>query len=99
MESYIFLSLLCLSLILGTLILGARHRMSTLGDLRGPESTSFWLGTVSMVQGWPVLGHITKLNDLQVISRSTFIKRRPVNQSLNGCMNMGPLGEFEDVWV
>lgn len=99
MESYTFLSLLCLSLILGTLILRARRRMSTLSDLRGPESTSFWLGTVAMVQSWLALGHLTNLNDLQVISQSTFIKRRPVNQSSSGCVNMGPLGEFEDVWV
>ena len=50
-NNFIFLFLLCLSLILGTLVFRARRRNPTLRDLRGPESKSFWLGAVSIIRG------------------------------------------------
>ena len=64
METYTILSLLCLSFIIGTLILRAHRRTSTLSELRGPESPSFWLGTVSMVQSRLAPGHLTKIERL-----------------------------------
>lgn len=47
----------------------------------------------------PDLAHAHFTNDLQVTSLNTYTKRRQANQSLNGCVNMGPLGAFEVAWV
>ncbi len=53
-NSLTFLFTLCLSLSLGTFFILVRRRKSTLHDLRGPESRSFWLGPVSIVWCLPV---------------------------------------------
>ncbi|SRR5258707_6993672 len=89
-----FLSALCLSLFLGIFSFLVRRRKSALHDLRGPESRSFWLGPASIIS--TVLVHFT--NDLQVISLNTCTKKRQANQSLNGCVNMAPLGAFGVAW-
>ena len=101
MGTYTFLSLLCLSLIIGTLILRARRRTSTLSELRGPESLSFWLGTVSMVQSSLALGHLTKLERL-VGNQPEYFYQKETGESefkwlreygtawrVRGCMGVG----------
>jgi hypothetical protein len=93
-----FLFILCLSLFLGSIVFRVRRRRRfNLYDLRGPQWRSFWLGAVSLFRVWFDNFHFT--HAIQVISQSTYIKKRPANLSSNGCVNMDQLGASEDAWV